>query len=164
VRLKFTGAGTDIPVDIAADRAKHDPMHTKANPGLRDEFSKFIHASVKAAVPGIPEYGEDWTRCVFAGQMLDRYLMQEAAFKFLGAWSRTQGGYMVPHGESSPPPLPRCYPEIIVSSRQVRGDQVQKRVRLRCPQYQEFQHKRHRQMVLSRHAREGAQSPGVVGE
>ncbi|KAJ7753667.1 hypothetical protein DFH07DRAFT_774064 [Mycena maculata] len=38
--LKFTGAGLDIPVDIAADCVKHDPMHNKAIPGLRNEFSK----------------------------------------------------------------------------------------------------------------------------
>ncbi|KAJ6526506.1 hypothetical protein DFH09DRAFT_1371656 [Mycena vulgaris] len=99
--LKFRGVGSDIPLEIASDRAKHNPMHKNATPGLRDDFSKFIHARVKAAVPGIPDFGEEWTRCTFAGQMFDRYVMQDAVFKFLAGWSCTVGGYKVPQGHGT---------------------------------------------------------------
>ncbi|KAJ6572882.1 hypothetical protein DFH09DRAFT_1277366 [Mycena vulgaris] len=91
--LKFRGAGSDIPLEIASDRAKHNPMHKNATPGLCDDFSKFIHARVKAAVPGTPDFGEEWTRCTFAGQMFDRYVMQDAVFKFLAGWSCTEFAY-----------------------------------------------------------------------
>ncbi|KAJ7473664.1 hypothetical protein B0H11DRAFT_2430116 [Mycena galericulata] len=94
--LQFTGSGSDIPVEIAADRAKHNPMHKNATPELQDNFRRFLHKEVSRAVPGLPEYGEDWARCVLAGQMLDRFLKQKSAFAFLAGWSRTQGGYIVP--------------------------------------------------------------------
>ncbi|KAJ7451203.1 hypothetical protein B0H11DRAFT_2246410 [Mycena galericulata] len=72
-RLQFTGSGTDIPVEIAADRAKNNPMHKNAAPELQDNFRCFLHK-----------------------EMLDRFLKQKKAFAFLAGWSRTQGGYVVP--------------------------------------------------------------------
>ncbi|KAJ7501646.1 hypothetical protein B0H11DRAFT_2224523 [Mycena galericulata] len=96
--LKFTGAGTDVPLEIASDRAMNNPMHKNATPGLRGDFARFIHETVRAEVPDIPEYGADWPRCVFAGQLLDRKLHQDAIFTVLGKWGRTRGGYLVPKG------------------------------------------------------------------
>ncbi|KAJ6598741.1 hypothetical protein B0H10DRAFT_1959210 [Mycena sp. CBHHK59/15] len=97
-RLQFTGSGPDVPVEIAADRAKNNPMHKNAAPGLQDSFSRFLHKEVSRVVPGLPGYREDWARCVLAGQMLDCFLKQKKAFAFLAGWSRTQGGYVVPKG------------------------------------------------------------------
>ncbi|KAJ7710805.1 hypothetical protein B0H17DRAFT_1190494 [Mycena rosella] len=102
-RLKFAGKGSDIPVYIAADRAKHDAMHKNAAPGVRDGFAEYLHSVIKAAVPDIPDFGDEWIRSMFAGQMLDRYLNQEAVFTFLSKWSGAMAGYMTPkdHGEYS---------------------------------------------------------------
>ncbi|KAJ7919940.1 hypothetical protein B0H13DRAFT_2427629 [Mycena leptocephala] len=101
----FSGAGSDIPLDIANDRAAHDPMHPNASAAQRQRFAQFIHGKVKEAVPDIPDFGEEWARCNFAGQMLDRHLAQEAVMKFMEdqKWSLTHGGFRVPRGSSEYP-------------------------------------------------------------
>ncbi|KAJ7182130.1 hypothetical protein C8R46DRAFT_1210715 [Mycena filopes] len=116
-RLVFTGQGSDIPLAIATSRAKNDPLHKDAAPGVREAFALFVHAQVQAAVlvlakfgsvqhyavPEIPDFGEQWAVCTFAGQMLDRYLLQERIFKFLekNKWSRAKG-LMVPRALGGP--------------------------------------------------------------
>jgi hypothetical protein len=100
----FTGAPSDISLDIANDRAAHDPMHRNAKPAHRVAFARWVHSKIRTIVPGIPKFNEDWTRCRVAGQMLDRYLLQDAAMKFMedpnDKWSLTSGGYKVPQSES----------------------------------------------------------------
>ncbi|KAJ7614263.1 hypothetical protein DFH06DRAFT_1344216 [Mycena polygramma] len=98
--VAFTGAGSDVPLNIANDRALNNPMHLNAAPGLRTNFAGFVHGKVQGAVPDIPDFGEEWARCTYAGQMLDRHLLQEAVMDFLteGKWSRTNGGFVVPRG------------------------------------------------------------------
>ncbi|KAF7333342.1 hypothetical protein MVEN_02349500 [Mycena venus] len=97
---KFTGAASDVPLDIANSRAANDPMHKNADPALRTTFAEWVHGVIKAAIPDIPGWKESWVRCTFAGQMLDRHLKQEAVFEFLAdsKWSGTRGGYVVPKG------------------------------------------------------------------
>ncbi|KAJ7911302.1 hypothetical protein B0H13DRAFT_2010175 [Mycena leptocephala] len=101
----FSGAGSDIPLDIANDRAAHDPMHQNASADQRKCFAQFVHSKVKEAVPDIPDFQEEWARCTFAGQMLDRHLAQEAAMKFMEdqKWSLTHGGFRVPRGSTEYP-------------------------------------------------------------
>ncbi|KAF8194865.1 hypothetical protein K438DRAFT_1968804 [Mycena galopus ATCC 62051] len=96
--LRFTGTGSDVPLDIANSHTESNPMHSKAAPGLRDEFAVFLHAQVQAFVPGIPNYKVEWMRCKYAGQMLDRQLLQQAVFEFFAGWGRTGGGFVVPAG------------------------------------------------------------------
>ncbi|KAJ7774302.1 hypothetical protein DFH07DRAFT_952549 [Mycena maculata] len=95
-RLEFTRTSTDLLAKIGVDRVKHNPMHKDAAPGLRDEFTAFVHVTVQEAVPNIPDFREDWPQYTYAGQWLDRHLGTEGAFKFLSAWGHTQGGYIVP--------------------------------------------------------------------
>ncbi|KAF8157550.1 hypothetical protein K438DRAFT_1777196 [Mycena galopus ATCC 62051] len=78
--LRFTGTGSDVPLDIVNSRAESDPMHAKAAPGLRDKFSVFLHDQ--------------------AGQMLDQRLLQQAVFEFFAGWGRTGGGFVVPAGHA----------------------------------------------------------------
>ncbi|KAJ6595104.1 hypothetical protein DFH09DRAFT_1413021 [Mycena vulgaris] len=94
----FTGAGSDIPLDIANDRAAHDPMHKNTSAAQRERFAQFVHGKIQEAVPGIPDFQEEWARCNYAWQMLDRHLLQEAAMKFMDdqKWSLTHGGFRVP--------------------------------------------------------------------
>ncbi|KAJ7727469.1 hypothetical protein B0H16DRAFT_1778644 [Mycena metata] len=101
-RLVFTGAGSDVPLDIAVDRARHNPFHKDAAPGLLESFTKWLHAQIQAAVPDIPDFNEPWPTCTFAGQMLDRYLLQEAIFKFLSTkkWARAKG-FKIPDASES---------------------------------------------------------------
>ncbi|KAJ7886498.1 hypothetical protein B0H13DRAFT_1889216 [Mycena leptocephala] len=40
----FSGAGCDVPLDIANDRAAHDPMHKNALASQRERFLLFITA------------------------------------------------------------------------------------------------------------------------
>ncbi|KAJ7818125.1 hypothetical protein B0H14DRAFT_2601547 [Mycena olivaceomarginata] len=96
--LQFTGTGSDVPLDIANSRAQFSPLHEHALPGLRAEFVDFLHAKVKAEVPNMPDQGHDWGRCKYAGESLDRYLLQQAAFDFFAGWGRTAGGFAVPRG------------------------------------------------------------------
>ncbi|KAJ7688939.1 hypothetical protein B0H14DRAFT_3051652 [Mycena olivaceomarginata] len=86
--LQFTGTGSDVPLDIANSRAQFSPLHEHALPGLRAEFVDFLHA----------DQGHDWGRCKYAGESLDRYLLQQAAFDFFAGWGRTAGGFAVPRG------------------------------------------------------------------
>ncbi|KAJ7113352.1 hypothetical protein C8R43DRAFT_1039992 [Mycena crocata] len=95
---QFTGAGTDIPLAIANTRAQQNPMHRDAAPGLLDNFARYLHGLVRAEVTDIPEYGIDWARCNFAGQMRERHVKQEKCFEFFEPWSRAAGGYTVPQG------------------------------------------------------------------
>ncbi|KAJ7939703.1 hypothetical protein B0H13DRAFT_1850469 [Mycena leptocephala] len=96
--LQFTGTGSDVPLDIVNSRAQFSPLHEHALPGLRAEFVDFLHAQVKAEVPNMPDQGHDWGRCKYAGESLDRYLLQQAAFDFFAGWGRTAGGFAVPRG------------------------------------------------------------------
>jgi hypothetical protein len=97
----FSGAGSDIPLDIANDRAAHHPMHPNASAAQRQRFAQFVHGKVKEAVPDIPDFGKEWARCNLAGQMLDQHLAQEAVMNFMEdqKWSLTHGGFRVPRGE-----------------------------------------------------------------
>ncbi|KAJ6567809.1 hypothetical protein B0H10DRAFT_2110465 [Mycena sp. CBHHK59/15] len=101
----FTGAGSDIPLEIANDRAANDPMHKNAPPALREAFARFVHGRVKEAVPDIPDFGDDWTRCNYAGQMRERHVLQEAVDAFMddstAKWSLTNGGYRVPRNSTN---------------------------------------------------------------
>ncbi|KAJ6553788.1 hypothetical protein DFH09DRAFT_1495357 [Mycena vulgaris] len=82
----FTGAGSDIPLDIANDRAAHDPMHKNASAAQRERFAQFVHGKIQEA-------------------MLDRHLLQEAAMKFMDdqKWSLTHGGFRVPRSSTEYP-------------------------------------------------------------
>ncbi|KAJ6528961.1 hypothetical protein B0H19DRAFT_1083303 [Mycena capillaripes] len=96
-RLVFTGQGSDIPLNIAANRAMNDPFHVDAAPGLLQSFKRFVHTQIQAAVPDIPDFEEPWASCTFAGKMLDRYLLQEDVFAFLKTNKGVRAkGYMVP--------------------------------------------------------------------
>ncbi|KAJ7318783.1 hypothetical protein DFH08DRAFT_819671 [Mycena albidolilacea] len=88
--LQFTGTGLDVPLDIVNSCAQFNPMHEHTLPGLCADF-------VKAAVPNMPDQGQYWGRCKFAGESLNRYLLQQATFDFAG-WGRTAGGFIVPRG------------------------------------------------------------------
>ncbi|KAJ6546295.1 hypothetical protein DFH09DRAFT_1507844 [Mycena vulgaris] len=101
----FTGAGSDIPLDIANDRAAHDPMHKNTSAAQRERFAQFVHGKIQEAVPGIPDFQEEWARCNYAWQMLDRHLLQEAAMKFMDdqKWSLTHGGFRVPRSSTEYP-------------------------------------------------------------
>ena len=96
----FTGDGSDVPLAIANARPADDPLHQNASPALREHFAQYVHAEIKKHVPSIPDFGEDWIRCVFAGQLLDRHLLQEGVTNFLTShkWTRTNGGFVVPRG------------------------------------------------------------------
>ncbi|KAJ7254727.1 hypothetical protein C8J57DRAFT_1518357 [Mycena rebaudengoi] len=48
----FTGAGSDVPLDIANDRVDHDPMHKNASAAQRELLAHFVHGEVQEAVPG----------------------------------------------------------------------------------------------------------------
>ncbi|KAF7351846.1 hypothetical protein MVEN_01145800 [Mycena venus] len=82
----FTGAGSDIPLDIANDRAAHDPMHKNTSAAQRERFAKFVNGKTQEA-------------------MLDQHLLQEAAMKFMDdqKWSLTHGGFKVPRGSTEYP-------------------------------------------------------------
>ncbi|KAJ6455271.1 hypothetical protein C8R47DRAFT_1166293 [Mycena vitilis] len=97
--IALTGAGSDVPLDIANERALNDPMHKNAAPALRALFARWVHGKIQESVE-IPDFGEEWARCMFGGQMLDRHLLQEAAIEFLtlAKWGRTHGGFAVPRG------------------------------------------------------------------
>ncbi|KAJ7312272.1 hypothetical protein DFH08DRAFT_943676 [Mycena albidolilacea] len=97
-RLEFTGAGSDVPLDIANNCAMRNPFHLNTPAGLRERFAAFLHQQIKEAVDGIPDYKLEWARCSFAGQMRERYMLQRAIFEFLTGWGRTGGGFTVPKG------------------------------------------------------------------
>ncbi|KAJ7683674.1 hypothetical protein B0H17DRAFT_1204973 [Mycena rosella] len=94
--LQFTGAGTDVPLNIANDRTRHDPMQPGATPELRETFNKYLHTLAQNLVPDIPEYGEEWPRCVLAGQFLERCLTSVTLLEFFVKWTGAKGGYTVP--------------------------------------------------------------------
>ncbi|KAJ6603558.1 hypothetical protein DFH09DRAFT_1068706 [Mycena vulgaris] len=76
--LEFTSAGTDVPLDIANNRALNDPMRPNAPPGLHAQFASDLHTRVKGVVQSLPEHGQEWPRCKLAGQMRARYAMQHS--------------------------------------------------------------------------------------
>lgn len=89
---------------------RHSPQHRlrpcEAQPDAqehsiarRDKFALFIHKTVSEAVSGLPEFGVEWMRSAFAGQMLERKLKQDEVFEFFSKWGRTSGGYIIPKSE-----------------------------------------------------------------
>ncbi|KAF7342706.1 hypothetical protein MSAN_02028500 [Mycena sanguinolenta] len=99
-RLKFTGAGTDVPLAIATDRAKHNPTGKIAAPGVREHFLRFLHSELAAHITDLPAFGATWPRAKYAGALLERQLIEEKVYDFFAAWSRPVGGYLVPQGYS----------------------------------------------------------------
>ncbi|KAK7013420.1 hypothetical protein R3P38DRAFT_3004824 [Favolaschia claudopus] len=97
--LKFTGSGSDKPLDIANDRAENDPLHKKAAPEVRAAFAKYVHGAISEKVEDLPAFKVEWERCKFAGQLLDRHLRHVAIFSFLKEDKWTRGkGWAVPLG------------------------------------------------------------------
>ncbi|KAJ6484127.1 hypothetical protein C8R45DRAFT_931575 [Mycena sanguinolenta] len=78
---------TDKPLDVARNRATQDPMHRDAPPELRADFARDLHKRMKSAVPSLPDFEEEWPRCMFAGQMRARFQNQQAASSPLVALS-----------------------------------------------------------------------------
>ncbi|KAJ7819718.1 hypothetical protein B0H14DRAFT_3737035 [Mycena olivaceomarginata] len=95
-RPKFTGAGTDIPLAIATDRAMHNPTGRLAAPGVREVFLRFLHSVMTQKLDDVPDYGTAWPRAKYAGMLLERILLQEKVLELFTAWSRPTGGYIVP--------------------------------------------------------------------
>ncbi|KAJ6529007.1 hypothetical protein B0H19DRAFT_1083343 [Mycena capillaripes] len=67
-RPKFTGAGTDIPMAIATDRAMHNPTGWLAAPGVRDVFLRFLHSVMAQELDDVPGYGTAWPRAKTFGE------------------------------------------------------------------------------------------------
>ncbi|KAJ6482016.1 hypothetical protein C8R45DRAFT_1003739, partial [Mycena sanguinolenta] len=84
-RLRFTGAGTEIPIAIATDRAKHNPTGKIAAPGVRDQFLRFLHSELAANILGVHEFGAAWPRAKFAGTLLQCHLIEEKVLEFFTA-------------------------------------------------------------------------------
>ncbi|KAJ6548951.1 hypothetical protein B0H19DRAFT_1379179 [Mycena capillaripes] len=95
-RPVFTGAGTDVPLAIATDRALHNPTGRRAAPGVREVFLRFLHSVITQEVDGVPEFGTSWPRAKYAGMLLARHLLQEQVLEMFTAWSRPTGGYIIP--------------------------------------------------------------------
>ncbi|KAJ7606374.1 hypothetical protein FB45DRAFT_1011922 [Roridomyces roridus] len=53
--LNFTGAGADVPLDIAKDRASRNPLDKHTTPADREAFVDHLRVTIKAAVPGLPD-------------------------------------------------------------------------------------------------------------
>jgi hypothetical protein len=137
-RLEFTGAGSDVPLDIANNRAMRNPFHPNAPSELRERFAVFLHQQIKEAVDGIPDYKLEWARCSFAGQMRERYMLQRAVFEFLTGWGRTGGGFTVPKGDFSVSCSP-VHHSVLFRLQGVRRGLVQEGLCLRGPEYQELE-------------------------
>ncbi|KAJ7245526.1 hypothetical protein C8J57DRAFT_1242128 [Mycena rebaudengoi] len=89
-RLQFTGEGTDIPLAIATDRARNNPRHKLADPGVHEKFIEFLRDHAEAAVD-IP------TSFPHAKTIKDvRYMVQVAVVDVFKPWQPTSGGYVVP--------------------------------------------------------------------
>lgn len=97
--MGFTSLPGENPLEIANDRARHNPMHASAVPGLRDEFLRFLHAEARKAVPDLADYGKEFPRCDTAGQLLTRFLQQKPALDAFTGWRGSRGGYTVPKGK-----------------------------------------------------------------
>ncbi|KAJ6474227.1 hypothetical protein C8R45DRAFT_1103208 [Mycena sanguinolenta] len=67
--VEFHNAPMEKPLEIARNRAAANPLHKDASPELRAEFAQDLYRRVKTVVPDLPDYGEEWPRCKFAGQM-----------------------------------------------------------------------------------------------
>ncbi|KAK7002137.1 hypothetical protein R3P38DRAFT_3326656 [Favolaschia claudopus] len=63
---EFTGAGSDIPLQIARARAANNTV------------------------------SHNWPRATTAGIVLERYMVEEQVVEFLRPWSRSSGGYVFP--------------------------------------------------------------------
>ncbi|KAJ6573738.1 hypothetical protein B0H10DRAFT_2104333 [Mycena sp. CBHHK59/15] len=100
-RLRFTGAGTDIPLAIATDRAMHNPTHRLAAPR--------VHASF------YPE--GQWPRAKTAGIILQRIQIQEKVLAHFTPWSKPSGGYIVPAGSGEYSGVIFTKPEILEALR-----------------------------------------------
>ncbi|KAJ7826526.1 hypothetical protein B0H13DRAFT_1918132 [Mycena leptocephala] len=99
-RLQFTGAGSDVPLAIATDRATHNPTGQFATPEMRKAFTKFLYDFAKPTLPNLLEFGVRWPRAKQAGLLLDRLLTQEKLFDVFTSWNRPTGGYKVPAGHA----------------------------------------------------------------
>ncbi|KAF8164580.1 hypothetical protein K438DRAFT_2025241 [Mycena galopus ATCC 62051] len=97
-RPKFSGAGTDIPLAIATDRAIHNPTGKIAAPGVREAFLQFLYSQITATITDAPVFGTPWPRAKRAGMLLLRQPFEDKVFKMFVAWSRPTGGYIVPKG------------------------------------------------------------------
>ncbi|KAJ7912845.1 hypothetical protein B0H13DRAFT_1874429 [Mycena leptocephala] len=99
-RLQFTGAGSDVPLAIATDRATHNPTGQFTTPEMRKAFTKFLYDFAKPTLPNLLEFGVRWPRAKQAGLLLDRLLTQEKLFDVFTSWNRPTGGYKVPAGHA----------------------------------------------------------------
>ncbi|KAJ7258648.1 hypothetical protein C8J57DRAFT_1234242 [Mycena rebaudengoi] len=91
-RLQFTGEGTDIPLAIATDRARNNPRHKLADPGVHEKFIEFLRDHAEAAVD-IPT---SFPHAKTIKDVLDRYMVQVAVVDVFKPWQPTSGGYVVP--------------------------------------------------------------------
>ncbi|KAJ6602492.1 hypothetical protein DFH09DRAFT_1301512 [Mycena vulgaris] len=93
-RLMFTGEGSNKPLDIATDRAKHQPKHKLALPGITGTFLDWLrtraHEEGKVTIPASRPHAS------LVGDIFDRYLTQIALVEFYRPWLRSQNGYIVP--------------------------------------------------------------------
>ncbi|KAK7005428.1 hypothetical protein R3P38DRAFT_3215061 [Favolaschia claudopus] len=85
---EFTGAGSDIPLQIARARAANNTVS-------REVLVMYLTSVLKAAVPGLRD---NWPRATTAGIVLERYMVEEQVVEFLRPWSRSSGGYVFPAG------------------------------------------------------------------
>ncbi|KAJ6614467.1 hypothetical protein B0H10DRAFT_2044857 [Mycena sp. CBHHK59/15] len=114
-RLRFTGAGTDIPLAIATDRAMHNPTHRLAAPRVHASFVDFLRARMVEVPPSIPE--GQWPRAKTAGIILQRIQIQEKVLAHFTPWSKPSGGYIVPAGSGEYSGVIFTKPEILEALR-----------------------------------------------
>ncbi|KAJ6576217.1 hypothetical protein B0H10DRAFT_2236558 [Mycena sp. CBHHK59/15] len=114
-RLRFTGAGTDIPLAIATDRAMHNPTHRLAAPRVHASFVDFLRARMVEVAPSIPE--GQWPRAKTAGIILQRIQIQEKVLAHFTPWSKPSGGYIVPAGSGEYSGVIFTKPEILEALR-----------------------------------------------
>ncbi|KAJ6478189.1 hypothetical protein C8R45DRAFT_1101576 [Mycena sanguinolenta] len=93
--VEFHNAPMEKPLEIARNRAAANPLHKDAPPELRAEFAQDLYRRVRTVVLDLPDYGEEWPRCKFAGQMRVRYVNQQAAFQFFEPLGGSLGAYML---------------------------------------------------------------------
>ncbi|KAJ6613066.1 hypothetical protein B0H10DRAFT_2049882 [Mycena sp. CBHHK59/15] len=101
-RLRFTGAGTDIPLAIATDRAMHNPTHRLAAPRVHASFVDFLRARMVEVAPSI---------------ILQRIQIQEKVLAHFTPWSKPSGGYIVPAGSGEYSGVIFTKPEILEALR-----------------------------------------------
>ncbi|KAJ7114807.1 hypothetical protein C8R44DRAFT_984203 [Mycena epipterygia] len=75
-RLKFNGAGSDVPLAIVTDRALPNPTGPLAADGVHDAFIHFLRTLITSKIADMPDLKE--------------------VLEIFTPWSRPIGGYIVP--------------------------------------------------------------------